>query len=129
MWYKQCIHKNVITKIIPVETVPRIRGEGMKESGGEGEYSMIYLIHCKNLCKCHNVPPTSTIIKGIKTFNIFLFSTVAGIEPRASLMLGQHSITKSCLQPFPLYFNFCFYFPILKLFFLQNQSAFILLCS
>jgi hypothetical protein len=24
---------------------------------------MIYSIHCKNLCKCHNVPPPSTIIK------------------------------------------------------------------
>jgi hypothetical protein len=24
--------------------------------------SMIYLIHCKNFCKCHNVPPTSTTI-------------------------------------------------------------------
>jgi hypothetical protein len=25
--------------------------------------NMIYLIHCKNLCKCHNVPPHSTTIK------------------------------------------------------------------
>jgi hypothetical protein len=24
---------------------------------------MIYLIHGKNLCKCHNVPPPSTTIK------------------------------------------------------------------
>jgi hypothetical protein len=24
---------------------------------------MIHLIHCKNLCKCHNVPPPSTTIK------------------------------------------------------------------
>jgi hypothetical protein len=24
--------------------------------------SMIYLIHCKNLCKCYNVPPSSTKI-------------------------------------------------------------------
>jgi hypothetical protein len=23
--------------------------------------SVIYLIHCKKLCKCHTVPPTSTI--------------------------------------------------------------------
>jgi hypothetical protein len=23
----------------------------------------IYLIHCKNLCKCHNILPTSTTIK------------------------------------------------------------------
>jgi hypothetical protein len=25
--------------------------------------SMIYLINCKNFCKCHNVPPPSTTIK------------------------------------------------------------------
>jgi hypothetical protein len=25
--------------------------------------SMIYLIHCKNLCKCYNVPPCRTAIK------------------------------------------------------------------
>jgi hypothetical protein len=25
--------------------------------------SMVYLIHCKNICKCHNVPSLSTIIK------------------------------------------------------------------
>jgi hypothetical protein len=25
--------------------------------------SIIYLIHCKNFCKCHNVPPPSTTIK------------------------------------------------------------------
>jgi hypothetical protein len=24
--------------------------------------SMIYLIYCKNFCKCHNVPPPSTTI-------------------------------------------------------------------
>jgi hypothetical protein len=27
--------------------------------------SMIYLIYCKNFCKCHNVPPLSTTIKKI----------------------------------------------------------------
>jgi hypothetical protein len=25
--------------------------------------NMIYLIYCKNFCKCHNVPPSSTTIK------------------------------------------------------------------
>jgi hypothetical protein len=24
---------------------------------------MVYLIHCNNLCKCHNVPPPITTIK------------------------------------------------------------------
>jgi hypothetical protein len=28
---------------------------------------MVYLIHCKDLCKCHNVPPPSTTIKGKKS--------------------------------------------------------------
>jgi hypothetical protein len=33
----------------------------------EGENSsMIYLIHCKNLCKWHNVPTPSTTIKDEK---------------------------------------------------------------
>jgi hypothetical protein len=25
--------------------------------------SVLFLIHCKNFCKCHNVPPPSTIKK------------------------------------------------------------------
>jgi hypothetical protein len=29
---------------------------------------MIYLIHCKNICKCYNIPPPNTIIK--KDLNI-----------------------------------------------------------
>jgi hypothetical protein len=42
-------------KMTPVETIPGI-GEGVNSS-------MIHLIHCKNLCKCHSVPPPSTTIK------------------------------------------------------------------
>jgi hypothetical protein len=34
-----------------------MEGEGIKENGGGGEFSMIYLIYCKNFCKWHNVPP------------------------------------------------------------------------
>jgi hypothetical protein len=30
---------------------------------------MIYLIYCKDICKCHNVPPPSTTIKK-KKFSI-----------------------------------------------------------
>jgi hypothetical protein len=29
----------------------------------EVNLSMIYLIYCKNFCKCHNVPPPNTTIK------------------------------------------------------------------
>jgi hypothetical protein len=53
-------------KMILVETVPGIRCGEMKERGREVEgvnSSMIYLMHCKNLCKCYNVPPPSTTIK------------------------------------------------------------------
>jgi hypothetical protein len=30
--------------------------------------SMIYMIHCKNLCKCHNVSPSITTIKEKKIY-------------------------------------------------------------
>jgi hypothetical protein len=58
------MHVNV--KLIPVETVPGIRGEGMKESARGVNSNMIHLLHCKNFCKCkcHNVPPPSKTIKG-----------------------------------------------------------------
>jgi hypothetical protein len=35
----------------------------IKESNGSVNSSMIYLIHCKNLHKCHSVPLPSTTIK------------------------------------------------------------------
>jgi hypothetical protein len=44
----------VKAKMIPVETVPGI--------GGGVNSNMTYLIHCKNFCKCYNVPPPSTTI-------------------------------------------------------------------
>jgi hypothetical protein len=37
------------------------RGWEEKENGGEVNSTMIYLIYSKNFCKCHNVPPPSTI--------------------------------------------------------------------
>jgi hypothetical protein len=33
----------------------------------EGNSSMIDLIHCKNFCKCYNVPPPNTTIKRNRT--------------------------------------------------------------
>jgi hypothetical protein len=43
-------------KMTPVETVPGMGqgAGGVKENGGGGNSSMIYLIYFKNLCKCHN---------------------------------------------------------------------------
>jgi hypothetical protein len=48
-------------KMIPDEIIPGMGG--IKENGGGLNSSMIYLIYCKNFCKCHNVPQPSTIIK------------------------------------------------------------------
>jgi hypothetical protein len=31
---------------------------------------VIYLIYCKNLCKCHNIPPPSTTIKRMKVIKM-----------------------------------------------------------
>jgi hypothetical protein len=41
-------------KMKPVETIPRMGVGRIKENDG-GVNSTI--IHCKNFCKCHNVPP------------------------------------------------------------------------
>jgi hypothetical protein len=32
---------------------------------------MIYLIHCKNLCECHNVPPSITTIKKKSSIKLY----------------------------------------------------------
>jgi hypothetical protein len=56
-------------KMRPVETTPGM-GDGIKENGGGVNSTMIYLIHCKNFCKCHNVPqPIKKILllKKLKT--------------------------------------------------------------
>jgi hypothetical protein len=47
-------------------TIQGMQGEGIKWGGDGGEGvnpSMIYLMHCKNFCKCHNVTPPSKTIK------------------------------------------------------------------
>jgi hypothetical protein len=46
-----------------MRTVQRNRGREVKENGGGVNSSIMYLIHYKNFCKCHNVPPSSTTIK------------------------------------------------------------------
>jgi hypothetical protein len=47
----------VNVKMRPVETIPRMGERGMKENDEEVNSRIIYLIYCKNFCKCHNVPP------------------------------------------------------------------------
>jgi hypothetical protein len=61
----------VNAKMMPVETVPGIWRK-MKESSEGDVSSMIYLKHCKNLCKCCNVsPPSTTTKKKLKKDKIF----------------------------------------------------------
>jgi hypothetical protein len=43
--------------MVPVEPTPGIGGGGYRRMLEGVNSSMIYLMHCKNLCKCHNVPP------------------------------------------------------------------------
>jgi hypothetical protein len=50
---------DVNVKMRPVDTIPGIGGRGDKREWWRGvNSSMIYLIHYKNFCKCHNVPPS-----------------------------------------------------------------------
>jgi hypothetical protein len=49
------------------ESTPGMGGREERRVVEEVNSSMIYVIHCKNFCKCHNVPSPSTTIKGKKT--------------------------------------------------------------
>jgi hypothetical protein len=50
----------------------------LKESSGGVNSSVIYLIHCKNFCKCHNVLPPSTIKKEKKKADGVLVAPIMG---------------------------------------------------
>jgi hypothetical protein len=63
-------------KMRPVETIPGIREVGIKEYDGGDNSSMIYLIHCKNFHKCHNVPSTK-IKKCCYTFRMLIGALTA----------------------------------------------------
>jgi hypothetical protein len=60
--------------MISIETIPGIREGGIKVNDGEVNSNMIYLIYCKNFCKCHNVPPPNTAIKKLKIKKIKITS-------------------------------------------------------
>jgi hypothetical protein len=68
--------------VIPVEAIPGIGVEGMKKSGEGINSCMIYLIYCKNLYKCHNVPPPITTIKekSIQHLSEFLLSSLTSLQ-------------------------------------------------
>jgi hypothetical protein len=48
-------------KMTLVETIPGMEGWLRMVEGVNS--TVIYLMHCKNFCKCHNVPPPGTIKK------------------------------------------------------------------
>jgi hypothetical protein len=53
---------NVNGKKIPVETISQMGVGRIKENDGGGEFMYdIFDIYCMNLCKCYNVPLSSTI--------------------------------------------------------------------
>jgi hypothetical protein len=54
----------------------------MKESGGGMNSSVIYFIHCKDLCQCPNVPSTQHNNKGKKDVMLLASKTRWGHKPR-----------------------------------------------
>jgi hypothetical protein len=46
---------------MPVETISQMGGGGEKRMAERVNSSMIYLIYYKNVFKCHNITPPSTI--------------------------------------------------------------------
>jgi hypothetical protein len=60
---KYCVHMYVNGKMMPVKLFQEWGERKIKENDGGGEFKYSILIYCKNICKCHNVPPPSTTIK------------------------------------------------------------------
>jgi hypothetical protein len=59
---QQCVYMYENAKIIPAEAISRMGG-GMKESSRGMSSNILYVIHCKNFCKCCNVPTPNITIK------------------------------------------------------------------
>jgi hypothetical protein len=60
---RKIVHMYVNGKMMPVETIPGMDG-GCKRRMVKGvNSSMIYMMHCKDICKYHNVPPTQQLKK------------------------------------------------------------------
>jgi hypothetical protein len=52
-------------KMRPTDTTPGIGGGKLKRMAERVNSSTMYLIYCRNFCKCHNVSP-SKVIKYLK---------------------------------------------------------------
>jgi hypothetical protein len=60
-------------KSICVETIKEWRKGGQRRMvEGVVNSSPVYLLHCKNFCKYHNIPPPSTTMKRGKNPNYSL---------------------------------------------------------
>jgi hypothetical protein len=57
-----CVYMYINGKMRPVETIPGM-GARYRRMVEWVNSSMVYLIYCKNICKCHNQPLPSTTIK------------------------------------------------------------------
>jgi hypothetical protein len=66
--------------------------EGKRE--WELNSSVTYLIHCKNLCKCHNVPPPSTAIKRKKRILFQDWACSSVVEQLPGMFKALSSIPK-----------------------------------
>jgi hypothetical protein len=51
-----CVHMNVNEKMRLLKLFQEWERGGKRRMVEEMNSSMIYLIYCKNYCKCHNVP-------------------------------------------------------------------------
>jgi hypothetical protein len=58
VWWKCYVFMYVNGKMRPVETIPGIGWGGINST----------MIHYKNFCKCHNVPPANNNKKGKKIY-------------------------------------------------------------
>jgi hypothetical protein len=60
-------------QMTPVETTPGMEGGSRKRAVEGVNSNVIYLIHCKNFCKCHSVLLPSTTIKILfKKLSLFI---------------------------------------------------------
>jgi hypothetical protein len=100
----------VNAKMLPAVTVPGIREGRMRERSEGGNSIMMYLIHCKNLCKCYNVPTPRTKKKEKRRY-------------RAETCLAMSSV------PITFNFPFCLIKSKLKKYYLASQSYRLLLIS
>jgi hypothetical protein len=83
-------------KMTSVETIPGMGEEGIMEGVNS---TMIYLLYCKNFCKCHNVFPVQQLKKKLIYMCIYIYIYIYIYELR-TLMSGsfKNCLTYSCID-------------------------------